>query len=319
MRNNKGKVANLFTTELFRRAKLGLYIMDKLISSLVVFLIALVPSFNTNISNPPTDEVKQTTIIFTGDIMLGRSVMDASLDNNDSFYAFRSTADFLKDADITFGNLENPIVTGCQRHVGGFKFCTTPEIARGLSFAGFDVVTLANNHTNNYGKDGFEETKKYLNEIGIKSVGYNNLEIIEKNNIKFGFLGFDYVTSQKNIEVDLNLIKESDPKVDVLIISPHWGEEYKATANGFQTNLAKRMVDSGADLIIGHHPHWVQNNEEIDGKPVYYSLGNFIFDQMWSEETKKGLVVKITFEGNSVIKREEYKTYIPKMGQPVLQ
>lgn len=293
--------------------------MNNLISSVIAFLIVLIPSSFSQDVNAP---VPQTTIIFTGDIMLGRSVMGAGLDNNDPFYSFRNTAEFLKSADITFGNLENPIVGDCQRHVGGFKFCTSPEIAQGLTFAGFDVVTLANNHSSNYGSSGFEETKKYLNNDGIKSVGYNNLEIIEKNGIKFGFLGFDYVTSQKNIESDLLLIKESDSKVDVLIVSPHWGVEYKDIANKFQTDLAKQMVENGADLIIGHHPHWVQNYEELLEKPIYYSLGNFIFDQMWSEETKKGLVVKMTFDppngetGARLVNTEEFKTYIPKIGQP---
>ena len=279
----------------------------------------LVPSFSSEVAVPPTN---QTSIIFTGDIMLGRSVMGASLDSNDNLYPFRKTADFLKSADITFANLENPIVTNCPRHVGGFKFCTTPEIADGLVFAGIDIVTLGNNHTYNYGKEGFEETKKYLSQKGIKSVGYNNLEIIEKNlpaqagNIKFGFLGFDLVSNSFSAS-DQQLIANSNFLVDVLIVSNHWGDEYKAMANSVQRTVAEKMIENGADVIIGHHPHWVQNYEEIEGVPVYYSLGNFIFDQMWSEETKKGLVVKMTFEDKKLIKSEEFKTYIPKIGQPI--
>lgn len=289
--------------------------MNNLISSLIAFLIALVPNFGVI---PSQIDNNQTTILFAGDIMLGRSVMGASLDNNDSLYAFRNTSDFLKNADITFANLENPIVTNCPRHVGGFKFCTTPEIAQGLNFAGIDVVSLANNHTYNYGKEGIEDTKKYLNQMGVKFVGVSNLEIVEKNGIKFGFLGFDYVTSQVNLNQDMDLIKTSDPQVDVLIVSPHWGVEYKAVANSFQTDLARRMVENGADLIIGHHPHWVQNDETVNNVPVYYSLGNFVFDQMWSEETKKGMLVKITFDGKDIVKQEKFNTYTPKVGQPII-
>lgn len=288
--------------------------MDKLISYLIAFLIALTPSFSVPISNQLTND--QVTIMFTGDIMLGRSVMGASLDNNDPYYPFKNTADLLKSADITFGNLENPIVEDCQRHVGGFKFCTTPEIARGLNFAGIDIVSLANNHTNNYGNEGIEQTKKYLSESGIKYVGLDNLEVMEKNNIKFGFLGFNYTFGYSNLDRDLTLIAGSDPVVDILIVSPHWGDEYNDVANKFQQETARKMIDTGADVVIGHHPHWVQNFEEYNGKVIYYSLGNFIFDQMWSEETKKGLVVKMTFEDNKLVKREEFKTYIPKIGQP---
>lgn len=290
--------------------------LDKLISSVIAFLIALVPtsliSNNSSIDN-------QTTILFTGDIMLGRSVMGEVIDRNDYLYPFRNIQGFLVNADITFGNLENAVIKNCPRqYKGSFSFCTTPEITKGLQESGVDVVTLANNHSYNFGIDGFEETKKNLSDLGIKSVGWKNLEILEKNGTTFGFLGFDYVTSQKNIEPDLNLIKESDSQVDVLIVSPHWGTEYQSIASSLQRIVAEKMVENGADLIIGHHPHWVQNYEAINNVPIYYSLGNFIFDQMWSEETKRGLVVKITYDGKEIVKKEEFKTYIPKIGQPVL-
>lgn len=293
--------------------------LDTIISSLIAFVLMLVPSFSNQITAP---QINQATIIFTGDIMLGRSVMGEAIDKNDNLYPFRNTAEFLKNADITFGNLENPIVGDCKRHAGGFKFCTSPEIAQGLTFAGIDIVTLANNHTNNYGKEGIEQTKKYLIKDDIKYVGDDNLEmnsnfvIKEINGTKFGFLGFNYTFGYANLDRDLDQIAGSNPAVDVLIVGTHWGDEYQATANRFQIETAHKMVDNGADVIIGHHPHWVQNYEEYQDKPIYYSLGNFIFDQMWSEETKKGLVVKMTFEGKELIKSEEYKTYTPKIGQP---
>jgi poly-gamma-glutamate synthesis protein (capsule biosynthesis protein) len=270
----------------------------------------------------------RVSIIFAGDVMLGRSVMGAALDEGDFFYPFRKTADFLKDADLTMVNLENPIVKDCPRHKGGFKFCTSYQIAEGLKFAGIDIVSLANNHTNNYGEAGLEDTKRYLTENNIDYVGDlpaqagDNLLIKEIKGIKFGFLGFNYTFSTNSLEDDIELVKKYDTTADILIVNNHWGEEYKDIANSFQTTAARRMVDNGADVIIGHHPHWVQNFEEYSGKPIYYSLGNFIFDQMWSEETKKGLVVKMTFDppsgeaGAKLIKREEFKTYIPKIGQP---
>ena len=292
-----------------------LYIMDKVISSLIAFLIALVPTSLT--SNIPVN-TNQTTIIFTGDVMLGRSVMGSALDNNDNLYPFRKTSEFLKNADITMVNLENPIVKDCARVSGGFKFCTSPDVAKGLSFSGIDIVSLSNNHSGNYGQSGLMETKKYLDELGIKYVDGSNLEIIEKNGTKFGFLAFDYTISKNNLDHDLELIKTSDPQIDILIVMPHWGEEYKDIANKFQVDAAHRMIENGADIIVGSHPHWVQNYEEYLGKLVYYSLGNFIFDQSWSEETKKGLVVKMTFDEDKITKREEFKTYTPQKGQPII-
>ena len=287
--------------------------MSKLISSLLVFLL----SFVSTGSNPNSIPVSnQTTIIFTGDIMLGRSVMGAALDNNDPFYPFRKLNSFLSSADITFSNLENPITENCKRHVGGFTFCTTPEIAKGLKFAGIDVVTLANNHSENYGKEGLEETKSQLTTLGIKSVGYGNLEKFQKNEIKFGFLGFNYTFNTTNLGNDLKVIKDSDSKVDILIVGPHWGDEYKSIANNFQVKAAHSMIDSGADVVIGHHPHWVQNFEEINGKPVYYSLGNFIFDQMWSEETRRGLVMKLTYRDGKLVGEEKLPIYMQNFAQP---
>ncbi len=285
--------------------------IDKLISSLLTFFLALVP-----IVSKPLDSVNnQVTIIFTGDVMLGRSVMGASLDNNDSFYAFRHIRDVIENADITFSNMENAIIENCPRQgKGSFSFCTTPEIAKGLNFAGIDVVTLANNHSGNYGKKGLEETKKYLDDLGIKWVDGSNCVVIEKNETKFGFVGFNFIYKEFSKE-DLELIKNCKQQSDTLVVGPHWGEEYKSIANNKQLAVAHAMIDSGADVIIGHHPHWVQNYEEIDGKPVYYSLGNFIFDQMWSEETKKGLIVKMTFQGKELVNREEFKTYIRNLGQ----
>lgn len=298
--------------------------MSNLISSLIAFLIALVPVTLSNVVSP---QINQTTIIFTGDVMLGRSVMGSALDNTDNLYPFRKTSEFLKNADITMVNLENPIIKDCPRVSGGFKFCTSPDVAKGLSFSGIDIVSLSNNHSANYGQSGLSETKQYLDELGIKYVDGSNLEIIEKNGTKFGFLAFDYTISKNNLDHDLELIKTSDPQIDVLIVMPHWGEEYKDNANKFQVDTAHRMIENGADIIVGSHPHWVQNYEEInptspDGlrwaRPIYYSLGNFIFDQSWSEETKKGLVVKMTFDEDKITKREEFKTYTPQKGQPII-
>ncbi|MBP9759660.1 CapA family protein, partial [Candidatus Dojkabacteria bacterium] len=242
--------------------------MSSLISSLIAFLIALVPASlipNANVVN------NQTSILFVGDVMLGRSVMGAAIDNNDNLYPFKQVTGVIKNADITMSNLENPIIKDCPRVSGGFKFCTSPEIAQGLLFSGVDIVSLSNNHSGNYGQSGLNETKKYLSELGIKYVDGSNLEIIEKDGVKFGFLAFDYTISKSNLDRDLELIKTSDPQINILIVMPHWGEEYKETANKFQVETAYKMIENGADIIVGSHPHWVQNYEEYQNRPIYYS------------------------------------------------
>jgi gamma-polyglutamate biosynthesis protein CapA len=282
------------------------------VNSLSVFLVSLATLLNSVLSG----STKQTSLIFTGDIMLGRSVMTKSLRLSNSNYPFMNVANTLRSADIVFSNLESPIVDNCPYVDSGFIFCSDPKMIEGLKYAGIDVVSLANNHILNYGKEGLEETKRYLDVNGIKWVGDGNLVVIEKNKTKFGFLGFNFL-DYKLQEKDLNLVKDSKAKVDVLIVSVHWGEEYKSYANSNQKLIAGKLSEAGADYIVGHHPHWVQETETIGGTKVYYSLGNFVFDQMWSEETKKGLSVNLILKGKDLEKENLLKSYMNKFAQPV--
>lgn len=261
---------------------------------------------------------KKTEIILTGDIMLGRSVNIESLEKqNDPKYPFLKVADVLRNADLVFGNLETPIIANCPRLEHGFVFCADLRMVEGLTFSGVDIISLANNHTTNFGTDGLTQTEDLLTQNGLDYVGLGNLVIKEIKGVKYGFLGFDF-TVLPPIQKDWDLVKDSDLRVDVLIVGVHWGEEYKDLANINQKAWAKKLVELGADVVVGHHPHWVQNTETINGKPVYYSLGNFVFDQMWSEETKKGLLVKLTFENGELAKQELLPTYIKAWGQPEL-
>lgn len=283
------------------------------------------------------EEQKYIELIMVGDIMLGRNVMITSLDKNDPIYPFRQVGDVLKSADLTIANLENPIVTNCPRINSGFTFCADPKMVEGLKFSGIDVVNLANNHTLNFSKKGLEETKEILDGAAILYTGVGNLAVKEVEGIKFGFLGFDRSQqgSPKLTDEEELLVRESDSKVDILIVSMHWGVEYQDKALPGVRVLAKRMVELGADVIHGHHPHWVQDVEYYDKisltassevpedwnnlVPAYYSLGNFVFDQMWSEETKKGLIIKLTldFQGK-IMKEERFPTYSESPGQPEL-
>ncbi len=268
--------------------------------------------------NKNTSRIKEepiTEIIFVGDVMLGRSVMSKCLSLNDYNYPFLKTADVLKQADITVGNLENPILNNCPISNDGFIFCADKKMIDGLKFAGFDLMNLANNHTNNYGNDGLIQTQDFLKKNNIDYFGVNNLVIKNINNIKFGFLGFDYVFKNPK-ESDFELIKNSKNQVDILIVMTHWGVEYKSKSNENQQTIAKNIIESGADVIVGSHPHWVQEIGYINEKPVVYSLGNFVFDQSWSEETKKGLVVRFNYKGKKLEKIDSLPIYMKNLAQP---
>lgn len=254
-------------------------------------------------------------VILTGDVMLGRTVMTKSLDLYDPVYPFRKVASELTNADIVFINLENPIVDDCPRIYKGFKFCATPKMVEGLTASGVDVVTLANNHSGNFGQDGIEETVKTLESRGILITGLGKLSTMTVNEVEFGFLGFDFVSGEPKV-TDFELVSSSNDKVDVLIVGVHWGNEYTEKASSIQREWAERLVEAGADVVVGHHPHWVQEKENINGKAVYYSLGNFVFDQMWSEKTREGTVVQLTYGNGELIGERVINTYMENWAQP---
>ncbi len=258
---------------------------------------------------------KQTSVILAGDVMLGRAVMTKSLDLNNPNYPFELIKNELGEADLAFVNLENPVVEDCPRRTDGMVFCARPEMLGGLKNAGIDVVNLANNHTKNYGEKGFGETLAHLEEAGVEATGVENLVIKEVNGVKFGFLGFNLV-NRKLGEGDLRLVSESDKKADILIVGVHWGAEYKTAAFEVQKLAAKSLLMAGADVVAGHHPHVVQDMEYIDGRPVYYSLGNLVFDQMWSEATRNGLMIKLVFEGKKLVSEKEIPVYMKEWARP---
>jgi poly-gamma-glutamate synthesis protein (capsule biosynthesis protein) len=259
-----------------------------------------------NYSKIDKKEYKDIKILFVGDIMMTRSV-EARIKslNKEFFFPFLNILDYSKSFDYVIANLEGSISDKGTKVGSKYSFRMKPEVAEALSKANINVVNLANNHIFDYGKIAFEDTLKNLEKNNIKYFG-NSYEplIIEKEGIKIGFLGFsDFL---KHLEVKENkigiavvndnlseIIKKAKEKVDILIVSFHWGEEYKKIANERQRKLAKIAIDSGADLVIGHHPHVIQDIEKYKGKFIFYSLGNFIFDQNFSKETMIGGGVEV--------------------------
>jgi len=263
-----------------------------------------------------TNDIKvTTTILLTGDVMLGRTVMTRSLDQNNPEYPLEKVAQTLKSADLVFINLENPIISGCKRDYDSLTFCADPSMIQALTNSGVDIVTLANNHSRNYGEEGLKQTIKLLGENNISATVDGSLVVKKIHDFKFGFMGVDFLTREPD-ENTFKLIKLNADKVDILIVGVHWGQEYTAEPTASQRLWAKSIADSGASVIVGHHPHWIQTVDHINAVPVFYSLGNLVFDQMWSEETRKSLVVKLTYENGKLINEEFLPTYIKNWAQP---
>ena len=265
------------------------------------------------------------TLIATGDIIPARSVNYKTITYKDFTWAWKNIAPILKSGDITVINLESPLLSDCPIVNDGFIFCGDKRHIEGLEYAGVDVATLANNHIGNFGKAGIDETVKLLRSRGIDVTGINEEPPIRVvNNIRVGFLAYNDVggyvegvsgTDMSVMEKEIQTLRNN---VDVLVVSMSWGEEYTTTPSVRQKELAHFIIDSGADLILGNHPHWIQPSEVYNGKYIMYAHGNTIFDQMWSEKTKTGVIGKYIFSGMRLQNVEFIPTYIQDYGQPTL-
>lgn len=245
------------------------------------------------------------TVLLVGDIMLGRGV-EFLIKKNSIIYPFQKIGHFLKGVDIVFGNLEGPIVKKTQTFSSNsLRFNFPHQVVEGLSWANFNLLSLANNHTLDRGENGLKETKRFLEEKNINFVG-DPLKCTEdfsfkKDNIVFLAFNktFPFNCSNEKIINTINLVKSLNPE-SFLIISMHWGGEYQKKNSISQKELAHKVIEAGADTIIGHHPHVVQNIEIYKNKLIFYSLGNFIFDQYFSKETQEGLAVGIEIYNNRI-------------------
>lgn len=299
--------------------------------------------FFVNIKNDEStievSESKQQTIIFGGDVMLSRVVGQQLVKRTDYAWPFRELAVLLSAADITAINLESPFSKSGDHVVltGSFSFDADPRAVEGLTLAGVDVATLANNHFGNQGIQGMRDSFAILKDAGIEYAGAGNdineahqPVIIERDGVRYGFLSYAYpedmyVASETTpgvANMNIDLLKKDvvalRPQVDIVVVQMHAGTEYVTEPNWQQTGFARAAVDAGADLVIGHHPHWVQTTEMYQGKPIIYSLGNLVFDQMFSRETQRGVLAKVTVENKKISQIEIIPIRIYEYGQPRL-
>ncbi|MFC1727404.1 CapA family protein [Patescibacteria group bacterium] len=262
------------------------------------------------------------TLLAVGDVMLGRSVNTKSVSMDNFNWPFEKTIGVLSQADLTFVNLESPLLEGCPITNEGLKLCGGSRQVEGLINSGVDLVNLANNHIGDFGSQGIESSRNLLNQFGLGVVGLSGPIYRQVKGSTFAFLGYNLIypnlpeVSWAERERVITQIKKAKELADLIVVSFHWGEEYTEIPNEEQIELAHLVINSGADLVIGHHPHWVQPIEVYQGKLIIYSLGNFIFDQVWSEKTKEGLVARFIFWENQLVSFEPFPVKMKSLGQP---
>jgi poly-gamma-glutamate synthesis protein (capsule biosynthesis protein) len=269
-----------------------------------------------------TAQPRVTTVTVVGDLMFGRRV-GATTTARD---ALRPLNARLTSADLTVGNLESTLSTDGKPRQGSDSFAASPDVLPALANAGFDVLSLANNHTGDFGPRAFAATMHAVDASPIHRVGAGRDAdeawrpvVIDVNGERFGFVAFNAIgetpraTATRSGVAEVRMQPRTGPlnrddlarltstirdlarQVDVVIAMPHWGTQYTNVAVPDQRRVAAAMVSAGADVVVGSHPHVVQGIELFDGHVVLNSLGNFVFDMDFSRQTEEGVLAELVF------------------------
>ncbi|GAB2866758.1 CapA family protein [Nocardioides pacificus] len=270
-----------------------------------------------------------TTVTVVGDVMLGRGVADRS---SSPAAALRPMRRRLASASLTVGNLENTLSRAGAPTQGGDSFAADPRVAKGLRAAGFDALSLANNHLGDFGPQALVETVRRLRAAGLRTFGAGRDAaqawqpvVVERKGVRFGLIGFNAIGETPEVGPDtpgavsvsmpprtgpldraeldrfLRAVRRLDRDVDVTMVLPHWGTQYTQRPEPIQRRVARDLVDAGADVVVGGHPHWVQGASLLKRPEggaealVVHSLGNFAFDMDFMQETQEGLVLELVF------------------------
>jgi poly-gamma-glutamate synthesis protein (capsule biosynthesis protein) len=256
-------------------------------------------------------------IYAVGDIMLGEQPLcnnfgvSSVIKRRGTDYLFDNVRSLFNDGDIVFGNLECSIMSEDSANGQEPKFfCAEPNVIEGLKNANFNVLSVANNHIMENTDVLFWNTVQLLRGNSIHPVGIaNEIEIIDVKGYKIAFLaysfieddipnsGYNKIYSEEPILRDMQRIRSD---VDLIIISLHWGYEYVPYPSPDQIRIGRKLVDAGADIILGGHPHVTQSYEIYKNRPIFYSLGNFIFDHTYIPTTQESFIAEITLDDSSL-------------------
>ena len=270
-------------------------------------ILVIKPELSTIVNPPITPTSISKRMLFVGDIMMARGVAQLT-EKYGLEYPFLNITPlfYIFNWDIIYGNLEGPVRAEAKSvSLFSVRFDYSPAIPQLLAKLGFNLLNIANNHMADQGHSAIDSTRKYLEENHIFPLGdYSDCSLkynYQKDN--FVFLGANLVYKSKYCVQDLiqeiKELKTKDANLYV-IVTPHWGAEYTSSPNDFQKQTAHQLIEAGADLIVGHHPHVAQGIEEYQEKLIFYSLGNFVFDQYIIDEAQKGLAVEIVFENDKL-------------------
>ncbi|MFA6171769.1 MAG: AmmeMemoRadiSam system protein B [Patescibacteria group bacterium] len=270
-------------------------------------------------------------LLFFGDLMLDRHVGE-KIKSKGADYPFAKLIkpdeggeNIFSGKDLVSANLEGA-VTDLGAHyppANSYDFAFSPDLIKSLKKYNFNFFNLANNHFSDQGERGIMETRENLKALGFDFSGCKDAQIgdcssviVEKGGKKIGLAGFSMVYKNFSLEKAREAVEKLKKETDLVIVNIHWGAEYQHNNNSSQKNTGQALIDSGADIIIGHHPHVMQGMEIYKGKPIFYSLGNFVFDQYFSEDTQEELALSIGWAPDKL--QIEFLPMSSKLSQPEL-
>lgn len=258
-------------------------------------------------------------ILFVGDVSFDRHIRKI-VNQKGSDYIFSCLDDLLQRADLVIGNLESPITLNQSVSMGSvvgspenYRFTSPTTTAEVLYKHNIKLVNIGNNHIGDFGLSGITTTRGYLENAGVSYFGgladNSNIHSQIINNQKLVFINYNQFGGDSYEKV-ARLINQEKVKNSIVIVYAHWGEEYVPPTETVR-GVAKFFSESGADLVIGSHPHVIQEREIIGDTIVYYSLGNFIFDQYWMESVRNGLVVTVEINDGKITTGETVVSMYP--------
>lgn len=282
----------------------------------------------------PQDRGQDIQLVFVGDVMLADTPGKLIRAGKDPFRHFAAE---LRDADLTIGNLEC-VISAKGRAIDKPYTFRAPKRALPLLKKYFSAVSLANNHTGDFGKPAFADMLDTLGKHDIRYFGggrhlrdAHTPFISEIRGKRIGILAYNgffprsFEASENTpgsawLDEDFVMhdIRQAKQQlgVDFLIVYPHWGWEYQKLASPRQREMARLMIDSGADAVVGGHPHVTQDIEIYNGKPIFYSLGNFVFDGFNDEDTRTGWLLRMKLTGDGALDWQLLEAKIDRLGVP---
>lgn len=261
-------------------------------------------NINANLNITPPDAEISVTISVVGDCTLGTDENFNYARSLNAYYEKYGASYFLKNVksifeadDLTIANLEGTFTDSTSRVDKTFAFKGPKEYVNILTEGSVEAVTIANNHSKDYGAKSFTDTKETLDSAGVVHFGYDETSVVQVKGIKIGLIGIYELPDHlgRKQQVKDNIAKVKAEGADVVIVIFHWGIERDAAPNSNQTTLARFAIDEGADLVCGHHPHVLQGIETYKGKNIVYSLGNFCFGGNSNPSDKDTMIFQQTF------------------------